>query len=82
MGWLQEELDGVPRRDRAQEPSPAAQRHEPRQWERLWVGRKEGRKEVHSPLRPLALPNAAQQSGRKQPDGIQRLPEAGLSPEL
>ena len=39
-------------------------------------------KELRSPLPPLALPNAAQQSGRKQPGGIQRLPEAGLGPEL
>ena len=39
-------------------------------------------KGLHSPLLPLALPNAAQQAGQKQPHGIQRLPETGISPEI
>ena len=39
-------------------------------------------KGLHSPLLPLALPHAAQQSGQKQPGGIQRLATIGLSPEI
>jgi len=39
-------------------------------------------KGLHSPLLPLALPHAAQQSGQKEPGGIQRLARIGLSPEI
>ena len=75
MGRLEEEPEGSKVGTELRSPLP------------LFRGTSQGMgngfgKGLHSPLLPLAVPNAAQQAGQKQPPGIQRLPETGISPEI
>ena len=74
MGRLEEEPQGVQGRDRAQEPFPAIQRHEPGHREWLW----EGAAWSSPSPRP---PRCSTAGGAEAAYGIQRLPETGISPE-